>query len=963
MIPSVKNKRSYITEEKIENLRKNVSQFTWAKEKADEIVRKADALLSFGVDRFVAYYMPQEIPRGYYVNQKHGCPNCGTAMIPHLSNHWLFDFEKHPWKVICPHCGKQYPSNDFMKFYESGLDMHGVFSYERADRTLLVNELYPEEGPDYAVDDGHGWLRDPNDPVNGRFCFIPYLNFWMMWCTYGSLQNFNGAKAIENLTLAYLITKNRRYGIAGAVLYYRLAQIYPTYDLDPYVKQKCYYMDHGSAETGRIIGNISDPITLSKHVEYYDLLFDCLDDDFAAFLRENPIRYIGNAPQSGYEIRTTIENNLHHMAYPDYLNRRLESNPGYVQALLLKSAIILEREDLLDTYAEFLYSFVDRDVPLFTKFDLDSLFMEKIDRDGFAGEVAPIYNCGWFATFMDAALCLRGHKYDLFEHPKFKKLLKIPQKYLCADRYTVTLADSGTCGSPQFPDKKDALLQAFLTYKDPRTARHLLQIAGDGPICTDWFLDCSVVEDAIRMASEEEPFRSESRLFPQFGFAAIESHPEGKDPECNAVYFGKNSGHGHHDTLNLYLYGFGIDMMPDFGTPSYKDYNAARFRWESNMISHNTALIPQTEPFSDEISDLYRLGTNNCNPIEGGHIRHFLAGGAVSLIDVEAPDLYDVPYRRTVITVDTDGKSRYLIDLFEVGGSQQHLSYHAAGIKTDLDGADFIPQNGGTYAGKEIPYADETYSHDWCDGFNYLTDVRRASIDRPFSVDWTCDDTWHVWTKPRDVHLKIHMLSGVQEAALCSGMPPQNKPGNPRAYTYLIAKHSGDTARFVSVLEPYEKESFIESCRCQSADDLDTIVVRHKSGRVDTITCDRQCRNGFLTVESTISGASTFFFSYGTQCLTGTVVDFTRELANENDVVIRFDSSVQEIPVGAYMDIEANEKPNAFYEIKSARYLGDNLWKIGTGDCTFIAGYVDRMEKEKGYRYFIKKDAGVTITR
>jgi len=846
-----------------------------------------------------------------------------------------------------------------MKFYKSGLDEHGKFSYNRADRSLLVNELYPDKSSDYAVDDGSGWLRDAEDPENGRFCFIPYYGFWMMWGVYGQAHLFCGAKAVEALAQAYMITGKRHYGIAGASLYFRMAQLYPTYDLNPYVKEKCYYMDinPGSAENGRVIGYIADPILLGQYVEYYDMLFDCIDDDFAAYLRENPMRYLGEAPQSGLQVRTVIENNLHHIAFPDYCSRRLESNPGYVQALLLKSAIILERKDLLDEYADYIFTYVDPKITLFTRMDLDSLFLAEIDRDGFPREISADYNSGWLSAFMETARCLKRHKNDLFRHPKFQKLSQMLEQYICADRYTVTLADYGKSGFPEVHMKKEAMIQMFLTYGNPKTARLLAGASKNEPICTDWYLDCGEIDRQIRAAAGEEPYRSESRCFPNFGFAAIESHPDGKDPECSAMYFGSNRGHGHRDTLNLYAYGFGIDMMPDFGTPSYKDANAIRSHWESNMISHNTAVILQKEPLHNE-----RLCSFNINTITGGKLHHYFAGETVSLIDAEASDLYNEPFRRALVVIDLDGRSRYMLDLFEVGGSEQHLSFHAAGTKTLATGAVFCPQKTGTYAGVDIPYADANYDQLRSDGFNYLTDVRRAVIDGAFSIDWTCEDTWHVWEKPRNVHMKIHMLSGAQTAALCSGSPPQTRAGNPNAYTYLIAKHSGGTVQFVSVLEPYEDTSFIAACSHHSHDGVETVTVTHKDGRTDTIVYDRQLRNGLLTVTSVKAGSVPFSFSYGRHAFTGTVVDLTKEQTSDNYVVCRMDSSVTpEDLVSAYMNIETEEKPNAFYEIKSAEYLGDDLWKLGTGDCTFIADYVDRTAKEKGYRYFVKPNASVKI--
>jgi len=96
MHQSVKTKRTFFTEEKIANLRKNIQQFSWAKEQAAQIISKADYFLAIGIDTMIPWFMPQEIPRAYYVNQKYGCPNCGREMVRYRTNHWHMDFKNHP---------------------------------------------------------------------------------------------------------------------------------------------------------------------------------------------------------------------------------------------------------------------------------------------------------------------------------------------------------------------------------------------------------------------------------------------------------------------------------------------------------------------------------------------------------------------------------------------------------------------------------------------------------------------------------------------------------------------------------------------------------------------------------------------------------------------------------------------------------------------------------------------------
>jgi hypothetical protein len=433
--------------------------------------------------------------------------------------------------------------------------------------------------------------------------------------------------------------------------------------------------------------------------------------------------------------------------------------------------------------------------------------------------------------------------------------------------------------------------------------------------------------------------------------------------------------------MHMNLHGFGLDMMPDLGYPDFTGINAPRYRWNSNMLSHNTVTIRQEKPFPiEEAYQEMSLYRSDINTIEGGQIRHFYPGPQVSVIDAEAPKLWNTPFRRTCVVVDTDGKSRYILDLFEAGGKEQHISYHALGTQVRCEGIDFTPQEGGSYAGPEVPYADDLYSRLWCDGFNYLDQVRRseAPADR-FALDWQMDDNWKLWQQPRNVHLKLHVLNGVQSAALCRGIPPQTKPGNPRAMTYFIGKHQGGTARFAAVLEPYENSSFLATAEYRALENgaVQLARITHKDGRVDLIAvnftemaveCSWDAQSftadAFVTFRSFApDGGLALDIRQGTQVIRGTLLDFTKGLQLDNHIIARLPEDTNgEALVGQYMDIETDVDPNAFYLITSAEKLPDGTWRLGTGDSTFVAGFLDRMHKELGYHYCVKEGAAFKIT-
>ena len=979
MYQSAKTCRTRFTDEKLENLRKNIAAFDWAKEKANDILKKADYYLSLEPDRLATLVTSHDLLRSTYVNSDIGCPICGKKMLDCGSTSWIFDHVNHPWKLKCPSCGNLFPSNDFESFYKSGLDEHGQFSYARADRALLVNTLYPDQASDWCVDDGHGWVLDPKDPEHCSFMFIPFYVLQGLWTHREPIAERNiMMSALQHLTMAYLITGERKYGNPAAMLLNKISLVYPQMNALDCPWEKGYRLSHGLTGKGRCLGSIWDVLLMARLTDWYDMLFDCFDSALTAWMAENPVRYIGETAPTPEKIIENIDKLLL-LIYPDAQASNLRCNPGPLQALLLKSAVVLNRPDLFDQYAEYIFKYTEPNTDS-RKMDLDTLLCSNVDRDGFADEISCGYNSMWTAGFMEVAELLRGHKYDLFSHVKFRKMGNMVPQYVCADNYTLPIGDCMKTGDPGFSLSKDAQISFFLETGDVTNARLLAKIAGDGPICTDWFLDCAAIDQKIRNAAKE-PFRSESRLIPCYGLAAIESHPDEKNPESFSMYFGSNRGHGHRDTMHINLHGFGMDMMPDHGYPDFADTNAIRFRWNSNMASHNTVTIRQEAPYSVEDTQLKSsLRQSHLTIIDGGQIRHFYPGAQVSVIDAEAPKLRNAPFRRTCVVVDTDGKSRYILDLFEAGEQEQHISYHALGTQVQCEGIDFTPQEGGTYAGADIPYADEQYTRFWGDGFNYLTDIRRCENAAPgFTLDWQLEDNWHVWEQPRDVHLKLHMLSGVQDAALCKGMPPQTKPDNPRAMTYFIGKHQGGTARFATVLEPYENSSFIEKAEYRSLKDgaVQLAKVTHKDGRFDLIAVNftetaEECSwddqtftaDAFVTFRSFAANGSLLLeVRQGKQIICGTLLDFTHGLELDNYITAQLPAGTDGAAlVGEYMDIETDVEPNAFFRITSAEELANGTWRLGTGDSTFVTGFVDRMNKDLGYKYCVQSGAKFKIT-
>ena len=157
---SVKVSRTFYTEDKIRNAKKNIEKYEWAQKEKESVIEMAESYLAYGIDKLLVYVTQQNLPRSYGVNQMKGCPVCGKGIDQYGNYPYLADPLNKPFKLQCPNCKSVFPSNDFDSYYKSGLDENGIFHYDKADPKYLVNELYKDKPSDWCVDDGFGWV-DP----------------------------------------------------------------------------------------------------------------------------------------------------------------------------------------------------------------------------------------------------------------------------------------------------------------------------------------------------------------------------------------------------------------------------------------------------------------------------------------------------------------------------------------------------------------------------------------------------------------------------------------------------------------------------------------------------------------------------------------------------------------------------------------------------------------------------------
>jgi hypothetical protein len=277
------------------------------------------------------------------------------------------------------------------------------------------------------------------------------------------------------------------------------------------------------------------------------------------------------------------------------------------------------------------------------------------------------------------------------------------------------------------------------------------------------------------------------------------------------------------------------------------------------------------------------------------------------------------------------------------GGSRHTYSLHSQaymGYRTE--GLDLIPQVDekgeyvGTYAGADVPYGPDPNSTDthyspnpkYTRGYTWLKNVNRGQVAGEsglFRVDFAQNNFQKREIDATGLHLKYHSLNDWKPDSvdIVTGYPPRRKEnaGIP-GLDYMFIHRSGENldTLFAGILEPYRNESYILKAESLSAavkvgreapdDRVKVVKVLLKNGRTDYIlwatnnlvtyaVSDGQVNfdfRGFVGVYS-VNATNGIVYTYihdgtcigtwdGLDAYTGEVVDFTKEISSENDILV-----------------------------------------------------------------------------
>lgn len=696
---------------------------------------------------------------------------------------WEMDALNHPWKTRCPHCKTLFPTNDFAAFYRSGLDEHGIFDPQRADRDLLFNVDHPDPADPlhrFGVDDGGGYVEGEK-----RWRFIgAYL-------IYGQWKQVV-VSGIRRLAEAYVLTGEAQYAHKAGVLLDRVADVYPEFDFH---KQGILYekvFAHGYVTVWHDACEEVRELAIA-----YDQIFAGLKDDasLVEFLSAKARQYrLANPKASWADIQRNIEDRI----LRDALKQRAKILSNYPRSDIARVFIHMalgtpEHRRQADKI-------------------VDEVIAKGTEVDGVTGEKG----LSGYATGGPRGIAAMLGQLSLNDpdwlaqvyqrHPRLHDCLRFHIDTWCLDQYYPTCGDASSFAArtstymgvnftnePLQASMYTFIYRMFKLTGDPAFAQILYLANGrkvEG-LPYDMFIENPerIQKEIAGVVEREGPVPKRGSINKQQWHLAILRSGSGE--HARAVWLDYDSGvqHAHFDGLNLGLFAYGLDLMPDFGYPpvQFGGWRSPRAVWYTLTAAHNTVTVDGKDQFADGV----------------GRTELWADGQAIKAIKASEPGAYRIPvYERSVASIDISDREFYVFDVFRVVGGKDHAKFMGSHFST-------ITTQG----------IDPTEAVDYGHG----TQLRNLRVDpNPapgWSIDFKINDLRKYLDPPRDIYLRYIDLTegaqaGVGEAWINAGIYDSTEDEwVPRVLTRRQSDQEGLASTFVSVIEPYEGRSRIAGVR------------------------------------------------------------------------------------------------------------------------------------------------------
>lgn len=763
--------------ELVQKAKRNIETHDWAKKDRDEIVGSVQPWMGLSDDELWGLMFGNTLKRSWMVWSNGHCPACKND-VPMYN--WEIDVWDRPWKLRCPHCSEDFPKNDFPAFYQSGLDAHGVFDPEQADRSLLFHTDHADPNHaqnQFGVDDGDGF-RDGDK----TWWFIATYLIYGQW----KAVVLGGICKLAN---AYTLTGDKTYAHKAGILLDRVADLYPTFDFE---REGVLYEQPARAG---YLSNWHDACEEARELFMaYDQVREVIAEDLALaeFLDKKAEQYqIGVSKKTPEDVMKNIETRI----LKDTLenSHKIQSNyPRQEIAEVICHTVLNWPENRAEVMG-----LIDEMVETATA--VDGVTGEK----GLAGYASGVISS--LAQFLETFGRVDPNFLDdmLERHPNLKKTYRFHLDTWCFQQYYPRIGDNSA-----FAQKVDrykgvsfarqsALMPSmfhFLWRLYERTGDvgyvQALYHENENTVVGlphDLFAeDCEGLQQVVQDIIDREGVEIHNESVNKEGWhLALLRSGQGANERVTWLDYDTGGRHGHADALNLGLFAKGLDLMPDYGYPPVHrgGWGGDLFDWYVNSFSHNTVIVDgqsQKKPV-DGVTKLWAIGEN------------------VRAIGAACEGVYDVSkYERTVMMVDVSDVDSYVLDVFRVVGGKDHAKFmHSHFAEATTKG--LVLRDGEAYG--------------------YGTQMRNFQCDKQppvgWSVDWQVDDKYD-YAKGKDVHVRYTDLTQDAEAHLAEswvslGTNTNEEDWIPRVMVRRQSENEGLDSTFVGVIEPYEVQSHIEA--------------------------------------------------------------------------------------------------------------------------------------------------------
>ncbi len=788
----------------------NAKKHSWAQNIQQTIIKEAAYWHALSYDElWDKMFQPSIGPRSLMVWSDGYCPSCGKTVGMYA---WETDHENRPWKVACPFCGDLFPKNDYKAFFDSGINRDtGLFSYEEADKTLLINTEHPStEDPQhqYGVDDGRGYTDGKN-----RWYFVGYYIYRCAW-------NADILEGIKKLSMAYMVTGDGEYARRAAILLDRTADFFTEFE---YYSQGLVY--EISSSTGYITYRIDSASDVLHMARAYDRIFNAIKEDqvLAEFLsskaRQFPRSHIyeTNKKESFADIQRNIEEHmfLHVLQNPD---RILTNFPGTDIAITTIHTVLgweHNRELILEKITEIADKSTHTDgttgehgLPNYTAFAAHKLsnFLAEyayVEEDLLATLFVKCPNLKKTWRFYVDTMCLYGYYPHIGDAGNFARKV---------DQYRGVVLWQPGDGAEQPHENPIPSLYTFLW--------RLYELSGDAVYAKLMYIENKNSADGlpydIFLQSPESIGQGVLDIVQKHGtdlnvgsvdkmqyHLALMRRPEDKNPVFWLDYdAGGHVGHFHYDGLNLGLYAYGLDLMTDFGYPPVnKDgWTGPWTAWYRETYSHNTVLVD-----------------SQCQVSAEGRINLWHDGEGVRALRADGRGMYgQCRYERTVVMVDMGKEHCYLVDVFRVDGGKRHdrlMSTQYAKLTT---------------SGLNLKPADNPWAHvEACrvGMTDFRIDVNPEDI---FEADFEIEDRYNYGDDKSKVHVKYTDMTESTQVYVFDAWVQEsfNNPIESTIPRIATTREGKEPLRstFVGIIEPYKDFSKI--------DDIKRLELRDDAGAI-----------------------------------------------------------------------------------------------------------------------------------